>query len=422
MNEPRRVLLLGGGYVTLHAYRSMVRRLRPQLRRGEVELVVLSADDAHGFHGFTGEVVAGLLPYELTRTPLVGALPRARVVHGRALRVDVGRRTVAYAPADGGPAGELSYDELVVGTGGREPVRDVPGLAEHGVTLRGPGEIAALVARVRSTLGSAARGDAAARTVLVAGGGLAGVELAAALAHLGRAEDGLRVVLVHSGPALVPALRESHPRLADRCATELARLGVEVRTGTRLASVTATRAVLSDGTTVATTTVLATTGQRPVVVPGLDDLPRDTRGRVVTARDLRAIDGVWAAGDVARVLHPRTGQPVPANALWAIKAGAHAGRNVARSLRGHRTRAFDYRGLGQAAAFAPGRAVAELYGVPLTGWTAWLLRLAFFLRFVPSRRTAVQVALELAAALRTHHGAVGGAAAATPAPEVPVAA
>ncbi|HSK25677.1 MAG TPA: FAD-dependent oxidoreductase, partial [Jiangellales bacterium] len=199
MSGPRRVLLLGGGYVTLHAYAALVRRLRRELRRGDVEVVVLSADDAHSFHGFTGEAVAGLLPYELTRTPLAPAMPRARVVHGRALRVDPRRREVVYEPAAGGRA-VLAYDELVVGTGSREPVRDVPGLATYGCTLRVPGDIPELVDRVRRlAAGSAGAGLG---TVVVAGGGLGGVELAAALADRGRLPGGgsvLRVVLVHSG-------------------------------------------------------------------------------------------------------------------------------------------------------------------------------------------------------------------------------
>ena len=92
----KRVVLLGGGYVTLHAYGALARRLRGELRRGEVEIVVISADTVHNFHGFTGEVVAGLLPIGLTQTPLTEAMPRARVLHARVTRVDLG-----------GPAGAL---------------------------------------------------------------------------------------------------------------------------------------------------------------------------------------------------------------------------------------------------------------------------------------------------------------------------
>ena len=87
---------------------------------------------------------------------------------------------------------------------------------------------------------------------------------------------------------------------------------------------------------------------------------------------------------------------MPANALWAIKGGAHVGRNLARRLRGRPTRPFAYRGLGQAASFGFGHSISELYGIPFTGWLAWVLRLTFFLRFMPSRRRAAQVVADFA--------------------------
>ena len=37
-----------------------------------------------------------------------------------------------------------------------------------------------------------------------------------------------------------------------------------------------------------------------------------------------------------------------------------------------------------------GRGIAELYGLPLTGWVAWVTRLAFFIRFMPSHANAVE--------------------------------
>jgi NADH dehydrogenase len=408
-----RIVLLGGGYVTLHAYAGLMRRAGRAVRRGEVQVVVISTDAAHSFHGFTGEVLAGLLPYERTRTPLVEAMPHAHVILGRATSVDVERRVVRYElldeqsdsrsepddpderdqPRDQSrePGGRvLDYDELVVGTGGREPAAAVPGLAEHGFTLRAPGDIAVLTERVRE---AAARRCVRRQTVLVAGGGMAGVEMAAAVADLGGAR--VRVELVHSGDAILPELRGDQPRLARRAEQELQRLGVRVRLGVRLARVTDRHAYLSDGTSLPASTVIATIGQRPVQVPGLD-LHRDPRGRLVTRPDLSVVDGVWAAGDAACVVHPRSGEPVPANALWAIKGGEHVGRNLARTLRRRPTRPFAYRGLGQAASFGVGRSISELYGIPFTGWLAWVLRLTFFLRFMPSRRRAAQVVADFA--------------------------
>jgi NADH dehydrogenase len=361
----RRVVLLGGGYVSLHAYGAMARRLRGELRRGDVEIVVVSADSAHSFHGFTGEVVAGLLPVGLTRTPLAEAMPKARIIHATVTRVSLDDRRVTCS--DGSV---LSYDALVVGTGSREPVAGLTGA----VTLRGPGGLDAL-------LESGVDGP-----VAVIGGGLAGVELAAAFA--GR---GTPVTVVHAGESVVPALRAEQPRLAARCERELDRLGVAVRTGVRAVGVSPDGVLLSDGTRVDATVVVATTGQRAVPLPGLEDLPRDQQGRLVTTRELLVAPDVWSGGDAARVLHPRSGTPVTANALWAIKAGDRIGRNVAHALRGRRSRPFRYLGLGQAASFGVGHAVADLYGLPITGWAAWILRVGFFVRFMPSRSRALRV-------------------------------
>ncbi len=324
---------------------------------------------------------------------------------------------MTYTPVAGGEATTITWEHLVVGTGGREPAAQVPGLADHGFTLRAPGDIERLATRVADLRAIPAqdRPDA-----VVAGGGLAGVELAAALADPGRGgEDhrrrdggthGIRVHLVHAGDEILPELADQ-PRLRRRAVAELEALGVVSHLGVRLTEVTATSARLSDGRVLPTTTVLATTGQRPVRLAGLGDDLRDLQGRLATASDLRVIDTdgqpaaggrLWAAGDAARVLHPTTGDPVPANALWAIKGGRRLGDNIARAMTGHPTRPFTYRGLGRAASFGLGRSVSELYGIPFTGLTAWVLRLAFFLRFMPSRRTAAATLVDVARAMAGH--------------------
>jgi NADH dehydrogenase len=226
--------------------------------------------------------------------------------------------------------------------------------------------------------------------LVVVGGGFAGVELAAALAARPTTVRGRRVHLVHSGAAVLPQLRDQQPSLARRAERELERLGVVVHCGVRVVAVGRHHVALSDGRRLPTSLVLSTTGQRAVQLPGLEELPTDDNGRLLTTPDLAVAPGIWAAGDAARVNHPRTRTPVPANALWAIKAGDHLGRNLARSVVGRRSTPFRYLGLGQAASFGVGHGVAELYGMPLTGWVAWVTRLAFFIRFMPSHANAVE--------------------------------
>lgn len=408
--EPIRVVMIGGGYATLHAYRSLARRvgsgvLGSKVLGSALTITVVSADDHHNFHGFTGEVVAGLLPLAVTRTPLAEVLPQARFVHGRVLRVDLAQRLVIAETIGGGTESRFPYDQLIVGVGGREPIDQVPGMAEHGFTLRAPGALRRFLERLASIVGGGA-GDSPESGALpavrhpaavIVGGGMAGVELAAAVADRLRAGGAKNpVVLVHSGAAVLPGLRHEQPAVAARVDRELARLGVEVRTGATVTAVNQTALELSDGTSLPAAAVLGTIGQRPVALPGLESLPHDSAGRLITDATLQVAPRVWAAGDAARVSHPRTGKPVAANALWAIKAGGHLGRNISRVADGRRPRPFRYRGLGTAMGFGLGRSATELYGIPIPGLAGWLLRLGFFLRFMPERRRAVSVVTGLA--------------------------
>ena len=394
-----RVVLLGGGYVTLHAYAHLVRRLGRDVRLGNVEIVVISADRAHRFHGFTGELIAGMIDRARLATPLEEVMPLARIIIGRAVHIDADRRRVSYRADDDATVTTLRYDHLVVGTGAKEPTTDVAGLGRHGFTLRGPDEIGTLADHLESVPRS---------PVVVAGGGVAGVELAAAIADRGHP-----VTLVHAA-GHVAGEWDDQPRLVARAQAELDRLGITVLADRRLVEVTPTTARVSDGSLLACGTVVATTGQRPVRIPGLDRW-RDARGRLRTQRTLAVTAGVWAAGDAARVRHPVTGHAVPANALWAIKGGGHIGRAIAQELRGRRAARFGYRGLGRAASLGFGQGIAELYGIPFTGALAWLLRLVFFLRFMPTRRRAAGVVADLVRFARTPRteraGALSGASA-----------
>ena len=159
-------------------------------------------------------------------------MPLARIIIGRAVDIDAGRRRVSYRTGDDATVTTLRYDQLVVGTGAKEPTTDVAGLGRHGYTLRGPGQIGILADHLESVPGS---------PVVVAGGGVAGVELAAAIADRGHP-----VTLVHAADH-VASEWDDQPRLVARARAELARLGVTVLADRRLVEVTPTTARVSDG-------------------------------------------------------------------------------------------------------------------------------------------------------------------------------
>ncbi|MEN0127894.1 MAG: FAD-dependent oxidoreductase [Brevundimonas sp.] len=374
------IVILGGGYAAVWAARALERSLRRELRSGAVRVTLVSATTTHAFHGWTGEVLAGQVRIESARTAIVDLVPADWVVHGSATHVDPVGRTVTVTTDEGRRL--LPFDHLLVGTGSRDARERVPGLAEHGASLKDDGGLEALVDRLARTGGG--------RGVVVVGGGLAGTEAAAAVAtRLRRVASPARVVLVNGGDSVLRELRPRFDRVADYAARHASSAGVELVCGRRAVRVGADGVLLEDGTWIEADTVVSGVGQAVVTLPGLD-VERAADGRVVTDRCLAtSIEGVWAGGDGAAVPHPNGSGTCPPNALWAIKGGTRAGRNIARTVRGRTPRPFRFPGLGQAASLGVGRGAAELYGVQLTGWLAWLTRWVFFHAFMPSRRAAL---------------------------------
>ena len=395
------IVIAGGGYTGVWAARTIARAVRTGAIDG-VRVRLISAAPDHSFHGWTAEVITGHVRPERARVPLTRLLPGVEIVRGSVTAVDADGHLVRVDTADGERI--LPYDQLVVGVGSRDATERVPGLAEHGWSLKDPDGLAAL-RRHLDTLEPGA-------TVVVAGAGFTGVEAATAIAQ--RVPEA-RVVLAHPGSRALPMLRPRFARIADYACEQARRAGVAFLSQARLCRVTADGADLGAAGFHASATVVMTIGQTPVPLPGLDAFPRDAAGRLITDRYLRVADGIWAGGDVAAVPHP-SGGDCPANALWAIHHGKRIGGNVVRALRGERPKPFAFPGLGQGAGLGVGRGASELYGVQLTGWPAWLARWFFFHWYMPSRTVAALTALEwFAGADRLHRNAqLGDSAASLP--------
>ena len=410
-SEPTRIVILGGGYVSIWAYRAIERKLRALLQRGEVEVTVVCPENYHNFHGWSAEAIGGIIGQTHRLSPLRPIFRRARLIRGRAVQVDLDERYVSVrVTGPGGHTTRAAFDHLLMGMGVRDRKEAVPGLDRHGHVFRETGgllgfrnQVFAAVEQAESVRDPAAREHLL--SFVVAGGGFAGVEMCAALAEMlqvwERHYPVLRrrpphVTLIHAGDALLPELRPEYDKLADYATRQLQAYDVDLRLGTRLERVTEEGAVLADGTTIPAATILSTIGTTQIPLQGTERLERNPQGRLHVDEYLR-VSGearIWAGGDCAHVKHIQTGKACPANALWAIKHGEWVGHNIAHAILGKKLSPFTYRGLGQAASFGVGKGALELYGMQFTGWVAWLMRLGFFLYFMPRWVQRTQVVLD----------------------------
>ncbi len=391
-----RVLCLGSGWASLYCVRAM----RGAIRRGEVDVTVIGRDNFHTFHGFIAEMLTGRIQPGQITTPARRMFPPARFHNAEIETIDLQQRIVTTARYLDGKRYELPFDHLFVALGSIDDLSRYPGIAEHALKLKTYWDCFKVRNHLLAMLELAEiETDAAERrrllTFVIVGGNYGGIEVAAELEDLirilarkeypGIDPTEARVIVVHSGPRILPELVGSHPRLVAYAERYLTGRGLELRCGLRLGAATPEEAVLSNGERIPTRTIISSAGT--ALSPLLAQLPvtRDDRGRIVTDAftQVPGADRVWAAGDCAAVPHPKGGIS-PTLAIFAMTQGRQAGRNILRTVRGQPLKPYRFTGLGDACGLGRRRAIAQLWGLELTGVAAWIIWRSFFLAFVPT--------------------------------------
>ena len=73
------ILFIGAGYTTICAYNKICNssEMVNKIKEGELELIIICDRKHHYFHGFTGDVIGGLIPEQAIYTPLKTIVPLA---------------------------------------------------------------------------------------------------------------------------------------------------------------------------------------------------------------------------------------------------------------------------------------------------------------------------------------------------------
>ena len=405
-SERTRILILGGGFGGVHTAITLERLLRRELREGRVEIGLVNRENYTVFQPMLPEVISGSIGLLDTITPIRRLCPGTNLYTRSIECIDLARRRVTAAAGFGSQQRFLPYDHLVIALGNVTSFAGQPGLAEHALPFKYLGDALALRNRVIHTLEEAdIEQDAAVRrallTFVVAGGGFSGVEAVAELNDFVRAaarsfrnlmREEIRVVLLHVGPLILPELPASLARFAQRL---LMKRGVEVRLNTRLHGATADAALLDGGARIATRTLVSTVPSMPNPLVAALDCKKE-KGRIVVDRHLELPDHsqVWAVGDCAWAIDARTGEPAPPTAQHATREARCVAENIAASLRGTPKRAFSFRALGKMGSLGHRSAVAEVFGVKISGLLAWWLWRTVYLMKLPGLDRKLRVATD----------------------------
>ena len=316
-----RLVIAGGGFAGFWAAAAAVRLRRDAPSLASLEILLISRDD---------QLVIRPRLYEPDPSRMVVPLvPRLEAIGVQFERGEINSIDVAGAKVQLA-ASAVSYDRLVLATGSQ--------LARPAGTLGACGfdidTLAGAAAFDRHLHELAARPESEGRwTVVIAGGGFTGIELATALpgrlleiAGAGK----VRVIVVDPASCIGASLGDG-PQPAIRDA--LVAAGIEVRTGVTIASADLAGLVLSTGERIGCQTLVWTTGMRASPLAAKISARIDALGRIEVTPELRVsgLDHVFAAGDVAHATADG-GHAILQSCKHAQVTGRFAGYNATADL------------------------------------------------------------------------------------------
>lgn len=375
------------------------------LRRAKVDITLIDEHNHHLFQPLLYQVATAALNPSDIAAPIRRIFRKqsnVQVILGRVISVDAAVRKVFEVGA------ELDYDYLVLATGVThsyfghdEWEKHAPGLKTLEDALRIRDRLLVAFERAEHEPDPSMR--ARLMTFVVVGGGPTGVELAGALAEISRRSftDDFRhiepatakVILLEAAELILPGL---DPTLCAKAKRQLEGLGVEVRTSASVTDVTSQGVTLGDEHIDARNVFWAAGVKAPSLAQSLG-VPLDKAGRVLVESDL-SVPGnpeIFVIGDLAHIEH------VPGVAPAAMQMGAHAARCLVSDLRGEPRSNFRYVDKGTLATIGRSAAVADVAGLKLSGFTAWMAWLVIHIYFLIGFRNRFVVILEWARAYFT---------------------
>ncbi|WP_327032847.1 NAD(P)/FAD-dependent oxidoreductase [Micromonospora ureilytica] len=406
--NPKRILVVGAGHVGLYA----ALRLSKKLSSREAEVMVVDPQPHMTYQPFLPEAAAGNISPRHSVVPLRRELRRCKMVAGTVTRIEHARKVATVQPISG-PAREITYDHVIVAPGSVSRTLPIPGLHEQGIGFKTIGEAIYLRNHVLDRLDVAAATPdpdvrRSALTFTFVGGGYAGIEALAEMEDMARdalryypelKQDEVRWVLVEATQRVLPEVDRD---MGAYTVQQLMKRNMDIRLDTRLESCVDGVVKLSDGDSFRSDTIVWTAGVKPSPMLDATDFPRDDRRRITCLPTLQVVDGdrvvegAWSAGDCAAVpdLTKEPGNFCSPSAQHAVRQAARMADNITAVLRGREPVNYKHKHVGSVASLGLHKGVAQVYGIKMTGWPAWVMHRTYHMSRIPSFNRKVRVVVD----------------------------
>lgn len=372
-----RVVIVGGGFGGVN--------LAKALKHVPVQVVLLDRNNYHLFQPLLYQVsTAGLEPDSIA-FPLRGIFRKQKNLVFRMAEV-TGLRTSDNILETG--IGEIHYDYLVFATGSNTNFFGNKDIEENAIGMKSLIEAVQIrnyvVKQFEESLLLQNPEDIKPKlNFVMVGGGPTGVELAGAFAELRKyimpkdyptlPQSLMNVYLIEAGPKLLASFSET---TSQKTLAALQDLGVRVMTNTGVKEYDGKTVTLSTGEMIQTQSLLWSAGVKGIPVKGIPPDIILPNGRIIVneLNQIKSLTNVYAIGDLAQMTNdPRYPKGYPMVAQVAIQQGKNLAHNLRLSLANKPMKGFTYKDLGSMATIGRNRAVAEIAGIRMSGYPAWLV-------------------------------------------------
>jgi NADH dehydrogenase len=402
MGGQHRVVILGGGFGGLAAAQ--------KLKRAPVEVTLIDRRNFHLFQPLLYQVATGSLSPGEIAAPLRGVLSRqenTRVILGEAVDVDPQAKRVILR--DGAC---FEYDSLIVATGTQTSYYGNDSWREWAPSLKSVEEATAIRHKILYAFERAERAttpeeEQAWLTFIIVGAGATGLELSGALAEIARETlrhdfrkidpQKARIILMEGAPRVLGPFPEDLSAKAEKLVT---RLGVEVIKGVMVTNIDARGVTFKRGDAseaLEAKTVLWAGGVTATAfgrkLAERTKAETDRNGRIKVNRDLTVpnFPDIFILGDLAHAVDEK-GTPLPGVAQVAMQGGAYAAKVIRVRLEGKKELPpFHYFNKGEMAVIGRAAAVANIFGIHVSGLLAWLMWVFIHLIYIVEFQSRVLV-------------------------------
>ena len=404
MSQPNQVVILGGGFGGLVAAQT--------LKHADVEITLLDKRNFHLFQPLLYQVATGSLSPAEIAAPLRGILRHQKnveVLLGEAMDIDPAAKRVILC--DGGV---FPYDTLIIATGSQTSYYGKDEWRANAPSLKSVEEALAMRHKMLYAFERAERAesDEEARAWLnfvIVGAGATGLELAGALAEIAHhtlkhdfrriQPREARIILMEGGPRVLPNYPED---LSQKAVEQLKKLNVEVMLGAFVIDIEHDEIHYKHGDVVdsipARTVFWAggvTTTPFASKVAERLNAETDRTGRFKVNPDLTIPNHpeIFVVGDLA-LSYGKDGKQLPGVAQVAIQGGRHAGNAIKARLASKQVPPFSYFDKGDMAVIGRAAAVANVFGLHLSGFLAWFIWVFIHLVYIVEFQSRILVMID----------------------------